>query len=45
MGHGKSDMLPFAIRQNMTLLGNPLFSAFHPTSTTGFGFTALAEEA
>ena len=43
--HGEGNVLPFAIRQNMPLLGNPLFGAFHPASTAGFRFTALAEKA
>lgn len=45
VGHGEGDVLPFAIGQNMALLGNPLLGAFHPASTAGFGFTALAEKA
>lgn len=45
VGHRESDMLPFAIRQNMPLLGNPLFSSFESTSTAGFGFTGLTKEA
>ena len=36
MRHSESDMLPLAIRQNMPLLGNPLFGAFEATGTAGF---------
>lgn len=43
--HRESDMLPFAIWQNMPLLGDPLFGAFEPTRTASFGFTGLTKEA
>ncbi|QBY43175.1 hypothetical protein ArsFIN_17420 [Arsenophonus nasoniae] len=43
--HSEGNMLPFAIRQNMALLGNPLFGAFEATRTAGFGFTGLTKEA
>jgi len=45
VGHREGDMLPFAVWQNMALLGNPLLSAFEPTGTAGFGFTSLTKEA
>ena len=44
MGHGEGNMLPFAVRQNMALLGDPLFGAFETTGTAGFGFTGLTKE-
>lgn len=45
VGHSEGDMLPLAIWQNMALLGDPLFGAFEPTGTAGFGFTGLTKEA
>ena len=45
MRHREGDVLPFAVWQNMTLLGNPLFGAFEATGTAGFGFTGLTKEA
>nr|WP_272539668.1 hypothetical protein [Providencia sp. PROV197] len=36
MGHREGDMLLLAIRQNMALLGNPLFGAFEAAGTAIF---------
>ncbi|MEQ5680683.1 hypothetical protein ABN363_19940 [Providencia rettgeri] len=44
MGHRESDVLPLAIRQNMPLLGNPLFGALEASGTAGFGFTGLTKK-
>lgn len=35
MGHRKGDVLPFAVRENVLLLSNPLFSGLHATGTAG----------
>lgn len=36
MGHGKSDMLPVAVRKDVLLLSNPLPGSFHATGAAGF---------
>ncbi len=41
--HGKSDVLPFAVRQDILLLCYPLFGGFHPAGIAAFAFAALAE--
>ncbi|GHB93973.1 hypothetical protein GCM10007290_21250 [Providencia stuartii] len=41
--HSEGDMLPFTVRQNVTLLCDPLFGAFEDIRTAGFEFTGLAK--
>lgn len=43
VGHGKGDVLPFAVGQDVLLLSNPLLGRFHPAGATTFAFAALAE--
>lgn len=45
VGHGKRDVLPVAVGQDVLLFGNPLLGGLEATAAAGFGFTALAEEA
>ena len=43
IGHGESNVLPFAVGENMLLLSNPLLGGFHATGAAAFAFTTLAE--
>lgn len=43
--HGKGDVLPFAIGQNVLLLSNPLLSGLHAAGAACLRFAALTEEA
>ncbi|MEQ5076116.1 hypothetical protein ABN197_19555 [Providencia alcalifaciens] len=46
MRHSEGNVLPFAVWQNMALLGNSLLGAFEVTGSAGFGFTTgLTKEA
>lgn len=45
MRHREGNVLPFAVWQNIALLGNPLLGTFEATGTAGFGFTGLTKEA
>lgn len=38
-------MLSVAVKQNVLLLGEPLFGALEAAATAGFGFASLAEKA
>lgn len=43
IGHGESDVLPFAVRQDVLLLCYPLFGGFHAAGTAAFAFATLTE--
>jgi len=43
--HGKRDVLPVAIGQDVLLLGNPLLGGLEAATATGLGLAALAEKA
>ena len=45
VGHGKRDVLPVAVGQDVLLLGNPLLGGLEAATATGLGLAALAEEA
>lgn len=42
VGHGKGDMLPIAVGEDVLLLGSPLLSDFHTAGAAAFPFTAVA---
>ena len=44
MGHGKGDVLPVALGQDVLLCCNPLFGGLEAAGTAGFWFAAMAEE-
>lgn len=44
MRHGKGDVLPVAIRQDVLLFGNPLFGALESATAAGLGLAGLAEK-
>lgn len=43
--HGKGDMLPVAVGQDVLLFGDPLLGGFETPAAAGFGLAALAEKA
>ncbi len=43
--HGKGDVLPVAVGEDMLLFGNPLLDAFEATAAARFGLATLTEEA
>ncbi len=43
--HGKRDVLPVAVGQDVLLFGDPLFGGLEAAATAGFGFASLAEKA
>lgn len=45
MRHGKRDVLPVAVGQDVLLLSNPLLGGLEATTAAGLGLEALAEEA
>ncbi len=45
VGHGKRDVLPVAVGQDVLLLGNPLLGGLEAATAAGLGLAALAEEA
>lgn len=45
MRHGKGDMLPVAVGQDVLLFGDPLLGGLEATAAAGFGLAGLAEEA
>lgn len=45
MRHGKRDVLPVAVGQDVLLFGDPLLGGLEATTAAGFGLAALAEEA
>ena len=45
MRHGKRDVLPVAVGQDVLLLSDPLLGGLEATAAAGLGLAALAEEA
>jgi len=45
VGHGKRDVLPVAVGQDVLLFGNPLLGGLEAATAAGLGLAALAEEA
>lgn len=43
--HGKRDVLPVAVGQDVLLFGDPLLSGLEATAAAGLGLAALAEKA
>ncbi|CAI1984821.1 Uncharacterised protein [Serratia quinivorans] len=45
VSHGKRDVLPIAVGQDVLLFGDPLLGGLEATTAAGFGLAGLAEEA
>lgn len=45
VGHGKRDMLPVTVGEDVALLRHPLIGGFETAGAAGFGLAVLAEEA
>lgn len=45
MRHGKRNVLPVAVGQDVLLFGDPLLGGLEATTAAGFGLAALAEKA
>ncbi|CNI97391.1 Uncharacterised protein [Yersinia frederiksenii] len=43
--HGKGDVLPVAVGQDVLLLSDPLLGTLEAAAAAGFGFASLAEKA